>query len=109
MSDDHERLTAIAGYILAHKVNHLTSRIVQRGDRTMRGLKRYEIENIGHQLSALGWVMEAQRRRPTDPLQWNVNPEVHRLYQERANLEATRRQRAHEAIISLLTQSGDDR
>src|SRR5262249_29061570 len=45
LSDDHDRLTAVAGYILAHKVDRLTNRVIQRGDSTMRGLKRLEIEN----------------------------------------------------------------
>ena len=52
LSDDHDRLAAVVGYILAHKVARLTNRVVQRGDRTMRGLRRHVIENIGHQLSA---------------------------------------------------------
>jgi len=54
LSDDHNRLQAVAGYILAHKVERLTNRVIQRGDRTMRGLKRHEIEGICQQLDALG-------------------------------------------------------
>jgi hypothetical protein len=101
LSDDHERLTNVAGYILAHKIERLTNRVVQRGDRSMRGLRRHEIDNICHQLNAFGWVTEAQRRRPTDLPSWDVNPEVHRLYQERAKQEATRRQRAREALAHI--------
>jgi hypothetical protein len=108
LSDDHDRLTAIAGYILAHKVERLTSRIVQRGDRSMRGLRRHEVENVCHQLSGLGWVTEAPRRRAIDPPRWDVNPEVHRLYQERAEQEATRRRQAREAIASIFTQSDEE-
>jgi hypothetical protein len=98
LSDDHDRLTAVAGYILAHKVDRLTNRVIQRGDSTMRGLKRHEIENVCHQLNALGWITEAPRRRPTDLPCWDVNPEVHRLFQERAKLEAAQRQHMREAI-----------
>jgi hypothetical protein len=104
LSDDHDRLTAVAGYILAHKVERLTNRVIQRGDRTMRGLRKREIEDICHQLSALGWVTEAQRRRATDPPRWDVNPEVHRLYQERAQQEAIRRQRGREIIASIFAK-----
>jgi len=102
LSDDHDRLTAVAGYILAHKVERLTNRGIQRGDSTMRGLKRHEIENICYQLNALGWVTEAQRRRVTDPPRWDVNPEVHRLFQERAKQEAARRQRWREILAKSL-------
>ena len=98
LSDDHDRLTAVAGYILAHKVERLTNRVVQRGDRTMRGLKRHDIENICHQLDALGWVTEAQRKRSNDAPRWDVNPEVHRIFQGRAKQETERRQRWREII-----------
>ena len=108
LSDDHDRLTAVAGYILAHKVERLTNRIIQRGDRTMRGLKRHEIENICHQLDALGWITEAQRKRATDPPRWDVNPEVHRLFHERAEQEATRRKRMHEAIVETIKSRKED-
>jgi len=98
LSDDHNRLQAVAGYILAHKVERLTNRVIQRGDRTMRGLKRHEIEGICQQLDALGWVAEASRRRATDPLRWDVNPEVHRRFQERAKQEIEQRRRWRETI-----------
>jgi hypothetical protein len=98
LSDDHDRLTAVAGYILAHKVERLTNRVIQRGDTTMRGLKRHEIENIYHQLDALGWITEAPRRRLADPPWWNVNPEVHRRFQKRAKQEETRRLQIREKI-----------
>ena len=109
LSDDHDRLTAVAGYILAHKVDRLTNRVIQRGDSTMRGLKRLEIENICHQLNALGWITEAPRRRLSDPSWWDVNPEVHRRFQERAKQEETRRQQAHEKITEYVkAQEKDD-
>jgi hypothetical protein len=108
LSDDHDRLTAVAGYILAHKVEQLTNRIIQRGDRSMRGLKRREIEDICHQLAALGWVTEAQRRRVTDPPCWIVNPEAHRLYQERAEQEAARRRHERELLASIFSQPKEE-
>jgi hypothetical protein len=107
LSDDHDRLTAVAGYILAHKVERLTNRVIQRGDRTMRGLKRHDIESICHQLDALGWVTEAQRKRVNDPPRWDVNPEVHRIFQKRAKQETERRQRWRE-IIRAGTQSEEE-
>ena len=107
LSDDHHRLTAVAGYILAHKVERLTNRVIQRGDRTMRRLKRPDIEDVCHQLCALGWVAEATRKRPSDPPCWNVNPDVHRIFQERAKQETERRQREHETITALLKPEGE--
>jgi hypothetical protein len=74
----------------------------------MRGLRRREIEDICHQLDALGWITEAQRRRATDPLRWNVNPEVHRLYQERASQEAVRRQQQREFIRNICAKPAEE-
>jgi hypothetical protein len=108
LSDDHDRLTAVAGYILAHKVERLTNRVIQRGDSTMRGLKRLEIENICHQLDALGWVTEAQRKRVNDPPRWDVNPEVHRMFQGRAKQEVERRQRWREIILEKTRSEEED-
>ncbi len=39
LSDNHDRLCAIASYILAHQLDKITNRDVQRGDRAMRGLE----------------------------------------------------------------------
>jgi hypothetical protein len=104
LSEDHECLTAVAGYILAHRLTRpLTNRDLQRGVRTMRNLKRQETESIWHQLSALGWVTEAPGRRPSGSPQWNVNPEVHRLFQERADEEAARRQHIRETLATIFT------
>jgi hypothetical protein len=102
LSDDHERLTAVAGYILARKLNRITNRDIQRGDRTMRGLGRQDIENIFHQLDALGWISRTPGPRLSDPPHWIVNPEVHRLFAERAEREAARRTREREMIKAML-------
>jgi hypothetical protein len=102
LSDEHDRLTAVAGYILAHKVDLLTNRVIQRGDRTMRGLKKHDIENVCHQLDALGWVNRIAGLRSDSP-RWTVNPEVHRLFAERAAQEAERRQREREIIVAMFS------
>ena len=69
LSNDHDRLTAVAGYILAHKLDRITNRDVQRGDQTMRGLDRREIEAVFDQLDAWGgliaWPGQDRPRRPT--------------------------------------------
>jgi hypothetical protein len=101
LSDDHERLTAIAGYILARKLEWITNRDVQRGDRTMRGLNRPEIESALNQLDALGWITRRSAKRIGDPPWWQVNPEVHRLFEERGKREAERRERERKTIAGL--------
>jgi hypothetical protein len=107
LSDDHDRLKSVAGYILAHKVQVVTNRVIQRGDKTMRGLKARDIDNILNQLDALGWVNKIQGPR-FNVVRWNVNPEVHRLFQERAEQEAERRRHERELIQAMCTRGSDE-
>lgn len=60
LSDDHDRLTAIAGHILTHRLERVTNRDIARGDRTMRGLKDYEVRPLLEQLEALGWLKRTE-------------------------------------------------
>ena len=104
LSDEHDRLTAIAGYILARKLEWITNRDVQRGDRTMRGLGKKDVESIFHQLDALGWLNRVPGARPSDPPHWRVNPEVHRRFAERGIREEERRRHEREMITTLLSK-----
>ncbi len=101
LSDDHDRLTAIAGHILAHKLETVTNRDVQRGDRTMRGLREHEIRPLLEQLAALGWLDRIDPPRPSQPPHWMVNPKVHLKFEERGKREADRRQQARQTIQAL--------
>ena len=101
LSDDHDRLTAIAGYILAHKLTVVTHRDVQRGDRTMRGLKDFEIRPLLEQLAALGWLERLDPPRPSSHPHWQVNPNVHLRFAERGRRENDRRRQARETIQSI--------
>lgn len=106
LSDDHDRLTAVAGYILAHKLDRITNRDVQRGDRTMRGLGRAEIAAVFDQLSALGWIDRAPGPRPSDLPHWAVNPAVHARFADRAQAETARRERDRTMIAGMFKRAG---
>jgi len=101
LSDDHDRLTAIAGHILAHQLTEVTHRHVQRGDRTMRGLKDFEIRPLLEQLAALGWLERRDPPRPSSHPHWQVNPNVHLQFAERGKREKDRRRQARETIQSI--------
>ena len=90
LADEHERIAAVAGFILAHKLETVTHRDVQRGDRTMRKLERQDTGKVFEQLEALGWVTPVVSKLGRT-LHWNVNPEVHIRFSERAKHEAERR------------------
>ena len=104
LSNDHDRLTAVAGYILAHKLERVTNRDVQRGDRTMRKLERRDVDAIFEQLDAFGWITRTPGPRPGDPPHWVVNPVVHQKFAERGKAEAERRLRVRAMIADSLSQ-----
>ena len=91
LSDDHERLIAVAGYILAHKLEKLANWQVQAAVRSMRKLTSREITPVMEQLEALGWLFRGEQRRAGAPPVWNVNPAVHAHYAARAEAETKRR------------------
>ena len=101
LSDDHDRLEAIAGYILTHKLTRVTNRDIQRGDRTMRGLKEHETRPLLEQLSALGWLNRVDALRPSSPPHWQVNPAVHKKFADRAVWEAKRREATRKMMRKL--------
>ena len=104
LADEHERLSAVAGYILAHKLQRITNRDVQRGDRTMRKLTKRDTEAVFEQLEALGWVSRSASTRPSDPPHWVVNEHCHRLFENRAKDEAKRRQRERRMLAGFFAR-----
>jgi hypothetical protein len=98
LADDHDRLAAVAGCILARRLERVTNRDVHRGDRTMRGLTRRETDEVFEQLEALEWLTRTQG--PRQGAHWIVNPEVHIRFAERAAKEAARRRATRELIAS---------
>lgn len=99
MSDDHDRMASVAGYILAHRLETVSARDVARGDSTMRKLTRAETVRIFEQLEALGWVStQATVARSNAAPTWVVNPAVHQLFTDRRDIEAARRKAAQAAL-----------
>lgn len=102
LSDDHDRLRSLAGYILAHKLEVVKNRNVQRGDRQMRGLKDHEIRVIFEQLEALGWLERLDAPKPSSQPHWQVTPVVHTKFEARAKEERKRRKATKEVIQKIV-------
>ena len=100
LADEHERLVAVAGYILARRLEKVTNRDVQRGDRTMRRLTKRDTQEVFEQLEALGWVTRTPG--PRQALHWVVNPEVHVRFTERAAKEAEQRAATQKLIATQI-------
>jgi hypothetical protein len=110
LSEDHEQLVDVAGYILAHKLDKITNRDIQRGSGTMRKMTKKDTERIFEQLDTFGWIERGigplPGQRPNDPPRWIVNPQVHIMFKEKGEQETIRRREAREAVI--LKATGQD-
>jgi hypothetical protein len=106
LANDHDRLSNVADYILAHGRTHMTNRDIQRGDQTMRDLKRHETTAIFEQLEAMGWVDIVPSPRPGYPPHWVVNPLVHQRFAERAKASKERRERGRELVAAMMAADG---
>lgn len=104
LTEDQEQLCDVAGYILAHRLDEVTMRTLQRGNRrTMRKLTRDEGQRLFEQLEAMGWL-DAASKRGESPV-WAVRPEVHAMYEAKAEAERQRRVDMRRAIRDM---AGDD-
>jgi hypothetical protein len=102
LSNNHDAVTALAGYILAHKKTKITHRDIMRGDRAMARLDTVKKrEEVADELAAWGWLERAPGPRSNSQPQWNVNPLVHERFADRAKAEAERRKNAREMLNEL--------
>jgi len=103
--DNLGRLADVAGYILAHNLEIVTSRDLARCVRSTKGLTTFELKEIFDTLDALGWLTPTPGPRPSSPVRWKVNPECHRLFAERAKAERERREKTREMLQELFSKS----
>jgi hypothetical protein len=97
LSKDHDRLAAIAGYILAKGLKKITVRDIKTNVWPMRKATPQEVEEALDQLDGLGWMDRVPGVKP----QWAVNPSVHIKFAERAEEEAKRRKNVRKIMSSL--------
>lgn len=100
LTDDHEIITDVAGYILTRKEERVSLRTLARGTRAMRRLTRFEGHQIFEQMAAYGWLEEVQARGDTST--WIVNPLAHELFADRAEMERERRENARSRVNEYL-------
>jgi hypothetical protein len=102
LSNNHDAVTALAGYILAHKKTKITHRDIMHGDKAMRRLDTAKKrEEVADELAAWGWLDRTPGPRPSSPPQWNVSPLVHVRFADRAKAEAARRSNTREMLDEL--------
>ena len=106
LSDQHDMLLEIAGYILAHKMETLTNRDIQRGSRKMRGLEKRDTDRIFQQLEAYGWL-NCVRGKSYSDVTWRVNKGVRELFAAKGEEERERRERERALLIASMPKKGE--
>lgn len=93
----------IAGHILAHGAETITTREIVHAYRGLRSPEQArELATTMASLVAVGWLDPMQPRNPLSPVNsWRVNPFVHERFPERAATEAASR-----AAIRATIQAG---
>lgn len=102
LSNDHDCVIAVAGYILSRGLMKITNRDLKRGDRVMRHLSPEAGLAVFEQLEAFGWLERTPSRLRGAPSNWLVNPAVHQNFAERAKTEAARRAEVRQTIADTL-------
>jgi hypothetical protein len=97
-SGDHDRLGAVAGFILAKKLTKITIRDVRRSVREMRKVSTKDAEEIMSKLCGLGWLTAGEKG-------WTVNAAVHVAFAAKADEEAKRRR----ALQKVMQRDFSDR
>jgi hypothetical protein len=83
-SGDHDRLGAVASFILVKGLPKITMRDVRRGVHEMRKGSTKDAEEVMSKLCGLGWLSAVERG-------WTVNPAVHVAFATKAAEEAKRK------------------
>lgn len=103
LSDDHDDLIDVAGFILAKRREKVTIRDIRMGIRSMRKIDREAGIKLFQRLEALSWVDPVNMR--ADAPAWNVNPAVHELFADRADNERARRAEMRATVARMLEDS----
>lgn len=100
LADNHDLVKDVAGYILARGLNDVRYRDLHRTTQQLKKTDHAMARRLFEQLSALGWGTVSEAKNMTAAPKFTVNPEVHRLFVERAEIERAQR----EATVALLSE-----
>ena len=92
----------IAGHILAHQLERITTRDIVRAYGALRAPEaKDDLSAVMAGLVAVAWVEPEPSGNPSKPIfAWTVNPAVHILFKVKAERERKARAKAREAIAN---------
>jgi hypothetical protein len=92
LNDEHKKLRSIVMYALAHKLDELTNRDLQRGSNQLREIDTRDMRRFMAKLEALnyGRVLARAKGSKYDSLAFQMNPNVRRLLRDKVKEEEQR-------------------
>lgn len=102
MSAGHEDIIALASLIVAKGMGEVAARDAQRSGQTLKHMTSEQFQDIAGKLEAFGWLERGEPRPKSNTPRWIVNPRVHGLFMDRAELEMARRDAARDALRNAL-------
>jgi hypothetical protein len=103
LADDHEAVVELASHILAHKLDTIQVRDIQRAGRSLRSLTADQGRLLCEKLESLGWAWKTESAQRSNTQRWAVNPLVHSRFEAHGREEAERRAKARDAIKAALS------
>lgn len=90
----------VAGHILAHSLDRITTRDVVQAYRQLRSPEQSrDLATTMGSLVSVGWLDPIQPKNPLNPIgAWRVNPDVHAKFSDRAANEAEARENIKRTI-----------
>ena len=105
LSDDHDTLIELAGFILASNLQTVQHRDTQRASRSLKALSADQSRRLFEKLEAFGWVTATASPSNSNTPRWAVNPHVHEVFARRAKAERARRETVRAELANIFAQA----
>ena len=105
---DLEHARWIAGHILSKRLDVVTTRDVMQAYKAWRGLNEWRRQSVMQMLEDYGWIMSVDdaRKSKRGSHTWAVNAAVHRIFAEKAAMEAESREKVRQTLLELQRRHG---
>lgn len=107
-NEQNADMRGVAEYILQHELEAVSARDIQQGTARFRRISTRDIAEIVGNMVSLGWLNHILKRRSggIDPLNWDVNPEVHEAFAHRVPMIREKAAKAKATAEKIASEGG---
>ena len=99
-NEEHNDMKNIAEYILSRGLSTVNVRQMQMGSGRLRKISSRDLANTAGIMVSLGWLKQIQGKQ-TNSYNWQVNPDVHRVFVGRAAIIKARNSETSKKLKAL--------